>query len=280
MKAISPKEVTLKNFDAFLETIQSFLGGVVANTALAIVAIIVGLMVIGWVMRLLEHALMPAKIDPTLKPFILSFTSIVLRVILVISIYQNVGGQVTSVVAMLGAASLAVGLAFQGALSNFAGGVLLLSLRPFHVGDFIEVTGFQGKVEAIHVFNTVIVTLDNKVISVPNGAVAGASIVNFTQKDKRRVDLTFGVSYDSDLKAVVRAIEEVANNHPKVLQEPAPFIRLGSQGSSSLDFTVRLWCNTPDYWAVHFDIIEQVTDSFNRNNISIPFPQMDIHLDK
>lgn len=266
--------------DTLFTTLQGYLGGAIANVALAILTLIVGLIVIGWILKIVKKAIEPTKLDPTLKPFLISLTSIVLKIVLFISIYERVGGQVVSIVAIMGAASLAIGLAFQGALSNFAGGVLLLSLRPFHVGDFIEVNGKQGVVEAIHVFNTILISLDNKVISVPNGSVAGATIVNYTEKDKRRVDLTFGVSYDSDLRQVAKLIEGVAHDHPKVDQDPAPFVRLGTQGASSLDFTVRLWCNTADYWDVYFDVIEQVTDAFNKNNISIPFPQMDVHLDK
>lgn len=274
----------MENVNILLDQIKVYLGGfvgnVIADAILAVVALVVGLIVIGWVVKLTRKALAPAKIDPTLKPFLVSLTNISLKVILFISIYQNVGGEATSIVAILGAASLAIGLAFQGALSNFAGGILLLSLRPFHVGDFIEVGGEEGLVEAIHVFNTILVSRDNKVISIPNGTVAGATIVNHTEKDKRRVDFTFGVGYESNLRQVAKIIEGVAMAHPKVDKTPAPFIRLENQGASSLDFTVRLWCDTDAYWDVYFDIMEQVTDAFNKNGISIPFPQMDVHLDR
>lgn len=270
--------------NTLMENINNYLGGflgsAIANIALAIIGLIVGLIVIGWIMKLVKKAIEPTKIDATLKPFLVSLASIVLKIILFISIYQNVGGEATSIIAILGAASLAIGFAFQGTLSNLAGGVLLLTLRPFHVGDYIEVTGQQGVVEAIHIFNTVIISLDNRVISIPNGAVAGATTINYTQKDKRRVDLVFGVGYDSNLREVAKIIETISGNHPKVDKDPAPFVRLGNQGANSLDFTVRLWCNTADYWDVYFDVMEQVTEAFNKNNISIPFPQMDVHLDK
>lgn len=266
--------------NAFLSTLQSLSGGFVANLIGAIVALVIGLIVIGWITKLIKRALDSSKVDATLKPFLISLANAVLKIVLIIGIIQMVGYETTSFIAILGAASLAIGLAFQGALSNLAGGVLLLTLRPFKVGDYIEVTGEQGIVEAIHIFNTIIISLDNRVISVPNGAVAGATTINYTQKDKRRVDLVFGVGYDSDLRQVAKIIEGVANAHAKVDKDPAPFVRLGNQGASSLDFTVRLWCDTADYWDVYFDIIEQVTEAFNKNNISIPFPQMDVHLDK
>ena len=266
--------------NTFISTLQSYSGGFVASIIGAIVALVIGLIVISWITKLVKRVLEPSKVDATLKPFLVSLTSAALKVLLIIGVIQMAGYPAISFVAVLGAASLAIGLAFQGALSNLAGGVLLLTLRPFHVGDYIEVSGEQGIVEAIHIFNTVLISLDNRVISVPNGTVAGATTINFTQKDKRRVDLVFGVGYDSDLRQVAKIIEGVAKAHAKVDKDPAPFVRLGNQGASSLDFTVRLWCNTSDYWDVYFDVMEQVTEEFNKNNVSIPFPQMDVHLDK
>lgn len=266
--------------NSFMLTIQNYISAYVVDILVAIVVLIIGLWVIGRIVNLVKKALDKTTLDTTLKPFLVSITSAGLKVLLIISVITLAGVPATSFVAVLGAASLAIGFAFQGTLSNLAGGVLLLTLRPFQVGDYIEVAGQQGIVEAIHIFNTVLVSLDNKVISVPNGAVAGATTINFTEKDKRRVDLVFGVGYDSDLRQVAKIIEGVAGKHPKVDKDPAPFVRLGNQGASSLDFTVRLWCNTGDYWDVYFDVIEEVTEEFNKNNISIPFPQMDVHLDK
>ncbi len=257
------------------------LGGLISQVAGAIIALIVGLFIIGRLNKLVKRILTSSsKIDPTLKPFLGSLTNVILKIVLIIGVIEVAGYRATSLVAILGAASLAIGLAFQGTLSNFAGGVLLLTLRPFQVGNVIEVGGNTGKVEAIHVFNTVLVTPDNKVISVPNSSVSSATITNFSVKDKRRVDFVFGVGYESDLRLVAKTIEDVVTSHPKVDKDPAPFIRLGNQGASSLDFTVRLWCNSADYWDVYFDVMEQVTDAFNAKGISIPFPQMDVHLDK
>lgn len=266
--------------NSFLLTLQTYASDYLVDVLIAIVVLIIGLWVIKRVVKLVEKLLKPSKMDDILKPFLASVTSVVLKVMLLIGVVGMAGYETTSFIAVLGASSLAIGLAFQGALSNLAGGVLLLALKPFKVGDYIEVAGQQGIVEAIHIFNTVMISLDNRVISVPNGQVAGATTINFTEKDKRRVDLVFGVGYDSDLRQVAKIIEGVANNHPKVDKDPAAFVRLGNQGASSLDFTVRLWCNTGDYWDVYFDVMEQVTEEFNKNNVSIPFPQMDVHLDK
>lgn len=261
-------------------TIQSTLGSTIVDIALALVTLILGLIVIAWLMKLIRKSLNKTKLDPTLKPFVGSLISALLKVVLIIGVIEMAGGEATSLVAVLGAASLAIGLAFQGTLSNLAGGVLLLTLRPFHVGDVIESSGHIGKVEAIHIFTTVLVTVDNKVITIPNGQLSNASVVNYTSKPTRRVDFTFGVGYESDLKLVAKLIEGVALANPKVLKDPAPFIRLGEQADSSLNFTVRLWTETANYWDVYFDTIDQVTEVFNENQISIPYPQVDVHMDK
>lgn len=268
------------NLDNFMVQVQTFLTGTMINIIIGIVALVVGLMIIGWVTKIIKKALDKSKLDDTLKPFLVSLASISLKILLVLAIYGQLGGETISFVAIIGAASLAIGLAFQGALSNLAGGFLLLSLRPFHVGDYIEVSGHQGVVEAIHIFNTIIITVDNRVISVPNGQVSNASIINYTERPERRVDLTFGVGYECDLKMVVKTLEKVAADHALVLSDPAPFIKLAEHADSSLNFTVRLWCKTEDYWTVYFDIIDQVKTAFDANDISIPYPQVDVHMDK
>jgi len=266
----------------FIRSIQAKLGPSVISIGFAIIILIVGLIIINWIVKLVTRLLEPVKLDKTLKPFIVSLVSISLKVILLIAVMEKLGVETTSLVAILGAASFAIGLAFQGTLANFAGGILILSLRPFHVGDVIEVNGFTGSVEAIHVFNTILVTPQNKVIIMPNGKLSNATIANYSTKPTRRIDLTFGVGYESDLKLVKSLLEEIANAHPLVLDTPAPFVRLAEQGDSSLNFTVKVWAKSSmdDYWAIYFDLTSQVKEAFDQNNISIPFPQMDVHLDK
>lgn len=270
------------NFDltTMSDELQKFASEFLVNIGVAIIILIFGLFIIGWFIKLVKRLLEPAKIDKTLKPFIVSLTNISLKVVLIVTVIQVAGVEATTLVAVVGAASLAIGLAFQGALSNFAGGVLILSLRPFHVGDYIEVDGHEGVVEAIHVFNTVIVTLDNKTISIPNGSLAGTTVVNHTEKDIRRIDHTFGVGYETNLREAEKAFHSVANRHPLVLKDPAPFIRLIEHGDSSLNYTFRVWCVTDDYWTVYFDMIDQVKDALDEANISIPFPQMDVHINQ
>ncbi len=237
----------------------------------------VGNFVIKKLLAILDKALEKGKLDETLKPFVRSLANIGLKIFLVIGVIELCGLDATSLVAVLGAGSVAVGLAFQGALSNLAGGILLVFLKPYKIGDFVEINGYTGTVQAIEILATKINTIDNKLVIIPNGVAANTSVTNFTANDLRRVDFTFGVGYESDLKLVKETITSVANAHDKVLKDPAPFVRLGEQADSSLNYTVRLWVKKEDYWDVHFDIIEQITDAFNEKGISIPYPQLDVH---
>ncbi len=237
----------------------------------------VGNFVIKKILLMLDKALEKGKLDATIKPFLRSLANIGLKIFLILGIIELCGIKTTSLVAVLGAGSVAVGLAFQGALSNLAGGILLVFLKPYKVGDFVEVNGYTGTVKAIEILATKINTVDNKLIIIPNGAAANASVTNYTANDLRRVDFTFGVGYESDLKLVKETILSVVNAHAKVLKDPSPFVRLGEQADSSLNYTVRLWAKKEDYWDVHFDIIEEITDVFNEKGISIPYPQLDVH---
>lgn len=262
------------------ESIQQFASEFLVKLGMAILILVFGLLVIRWFVKLIKRLLEPTKIDKTLKPFIVSLTNISLKIVLVVTVIQVAGVEATTLVTVVGAASLAIGLAFQGALSNFAGGILILSLRPFQVGDYIEVAGYKGVVEAIHVFNTVLVTPDNKSTSIPNGQLASNTITNYSVKATRRVDLTFGVGYETNLREAEKVFHKVANSHPLVLDDPAPFIRLAEHANSSLNYTFRVWCKTEDYWTVYFDMVAQVKDALDEADISIPFPQMDVHMIK
>ena len=246
----------------------------------AIIVLLVGLSVIKKITKFAEKALNKSKVDATLKPFLLSLTSAALKILLVIVVLDMIGVVMTSFIAILGASSLAIGLAFQGTLANFAGGVLLLTLRPFKVGDFITATGYTGTVEAINILNTVLVTLDNQVISIPNGSLSNTTIVNVNAKPTRRVDLNFGVGYEQDIDKVKAILNEVCVAHPAVLKDPAPFIKLSEHGDSAIFFAVRVWAKTTDYWTVYFDLLETVKKRFDEESVSIPYPQMDIHVEK
>lgn len=251
---------------------------VIKSVALAILAVLIGLKVIHWITKTVEKIIERSSLDTTLKPFIVSLVNALLKVLLVISIISILGIDTTSFVAVIAAAGFAVGLAFQGSLSNFAGGVLLLALRPFKVGDYIEASGFSGTVQAIQILYTELVTVDNKVIFIPNGSLSNASIVNYSVKSTRRVDFKFGVGHKADSHKVIEVLHGVVGNHALILKEPETFVRMSEHGESAIFFTVRVWVNAQDYWTVYFDIIETVKRRFDEESISIPYPQMDVHL--
>lgn len=253
---------------------------VAKNIALAIIVLIIGLAVIRKITKLVGKQIEKSKMDDTLKPFMMSLVSGILKVLLLISIVGILGVETSSFVAVLAAAGFAVGLAFQGSLSNFAGGILLLVVRPIKVGDYIEANGFSGTVEAIEILNTTLKTPDNNVIYIPNGILSNTSITNYSVKETRRVDLTFAVGYEQDGDRVKNVLSEIINSHPLVLKDPEAFIRMSGHGDSAVEFTMRAWVNAGDYWNVHFDIIESVKKRFDQEGISIPYPQMDIRVEK
>lgn len=247
---------------------------------LAIVTLIVGLWIIKLFVKGLSKTLERSKIDVSLLRFLSSLVRILLKVLLVISVASMVGIEMTSFIAILGAAGLAIGLALQGTLANFAGGVLILLFRPYKVGDFIDAAGYVGTVNQIQIFNTVLKTLDNKTIIIPNGILSNASITNFSTEPTRRVDMTFGIGYSDDLKKAKEILEELLRSDKRVLSDPEPMVAVSELGDSSVNFTVRTWCNSADYWRIYFDMQEKVKLEFDKNGISIPFPQQDVHLYK
>ena len=253
---------------------------IIKSIFLAIIVLIVGSTIIKFLIKVLEKQIQRSKLDNSLKPFIMSLISAVLKILLALSVISILGVDITSFVAILAAAGFAVGLAFQGSLSNFAGGILLLTLRPFKIGDFIEGAGYSGTVKGIQILYTELVTPDNKSVYIPNGDLSNAGIVNYSKNSTRRVDLTFGVGYEADNNHVIKTLKDIVDNHPSVLDEPEPFIRLTGHGDSAVEYTVRIWVKSEDYWGVYFDILEQAKIRFDEENISIPYPQMDIHLNK
>lgn len=250
------------------------------NIALAIVVLVVGLIVIKIITNAVGKQIDRSKLDNSLKPFLKSLTGTILKILLVISVIGILGVPMTSFVAIIAAAGFAIGLAFQGSLSNFAGGVLLLTIRPFRVGDYIEGNGYAGTVEAIQILYTELVTPDNKVIFIPNGNLSNSGIVNYSAKETRRVDFKFGVGYETDTQHVLRTLHQIVENHPSTLDDPEPFVRLSAHGDSAVEYTVRVWVNAEDFWDVHFDILEQVKTRFDQEQISIPYPQMDVHVNQ
>ena len=243
----------------------------------AIAIFIIGKWFAGFASSLIMKMMKKSNVDETLSKFVSKLIYGILIAFVVMSALNNLGVDTTSFLAMFGAAGLAVGLAFKDTFANIGAGILLIFFRPFKIGDFITVAGETGTVEEISLFATSLGTLDNKFILIPNGSIVGGVITNYSKKATRRVDLVFGIGYDDDLKLAKKTLEEIGLNDERVLAEPAPFVAVGELGDSSVNFIVRFWVNTPDYWAVHFDVIEKVKLTFDEKGISIPYPQMDIH---
>jgi len=262
----------IKNF-VFSEVIPAF-----KSIGLAVMVLVVGMIVIKWGGNKLKVIFDKSKMDVSLKPFIISLIDALMKILLLVAIVGILGIPTSSFVAVLASAGLAIGLAFQGSLSNIAGGVLLLTTKPFAVGDFIEVNGQMGTVEGIKILQTELVTPDNKVIVIPNGGLANSSIVNFSKKETRRVDFKFGVSYDANNSEVMAILKDVISKQAPVLKDPEPFVRMSEHGDSAIMYTVRVWVKAKDYWDVHFNVIEEVKKQFDEKNISIPYPQMDVHM--
>jgi len=247
---------------------------------LAIVTLLIGLWIISGITKVVKLSMQRSKADPTLIPFMASLVSWILKALLFISVASMIGIATTSFVAVLGAAGLAVGLALQGSLANFAGGVLLMMFKPYKVGDLIESKGHLGVVKEVQIFNTILIAPQSKQIILPNGATSNGSIINYTVEGKIRVDLTAGVSYDSDIDTVKSVLMDVLVANDKVMKEPAPFVGVLEMADSSVNFAVRPHCLPQDYWDVYFSVNEQIKKALDKNDITIPFPQRDVHLIK
>ncbi len=245
---------------------------------LAIIVLIIGLRIIKSLTKGLTRVLRKSDVSESLIPFLRSLTSVGLKVLLFISILGMVGVEMTSFIAVLGAAGLAVGLSLQGTLQNFAGGVIILLFKPYKVGDYIETQGYAGTVKEIQIFTTIMHTPDNKVIIIPNSPIATGSLINYSAQETRRVDFKFGIGYGDDIEKAKKVLNDIVNKHEKVMKEPAPFVRVVELADSSVNFAVRAWANSSDYWDVYFDITEQVKKNFDKEGISIPFPQSDVHI--
>ncbi len=248
------------------------------NILLALTIFAVGRWVVGLILNLVDRLLGRAKVDPMLIRFVRSILHTVLLLFVVIAALDQLGVDTTSFIALIGAAGLAIAMSLQGLLQNFAAGVLLIIFRPFQVGDFVEAGGVSGTVEEIGVFTTRMRTDDNREILVPNGAIYGGTITNYSARDTRRIDLVFGIGYDDDLKKAKGLIEEILASDERILKDPAPLVAVGELADSSVNLVVRPWVKREDYWSVLFDLNERIKLAFDDAGISIPYPQMDVHL--
>lgn len=244
----------------------------------AVLLLIFGFWLIKMSERFMSRAMARSKIEVSLQKFFISLSGVLLKILLIIVVASMVGIETTSFVALIGAAGLAVGLALQGSLANFAGGVLILMFKPFRVGDFIEGAGNKGTVAAIQVFHTVLITPDNKRVIIPNGELSSSSITNYSAEPTRRVDMVFGIGYDDDLRKAKALLHRIVDEDERILKEPEPTIAVSELADSSVNFVVRVWCQSQDYWAIFFDMQEKVKLVFDAEGISIPYPQRDVHL--
>ncbi|HBC58604.1 MAG TPA: mechanosensitive ion channel protein [Gammaproteobacteria bacterium] len=244
----------------------------------AIAIFYIGRWVANTLTKVLEKILNQRNVDETLVSFALNLARAAMMVFVVLAALGQLGIQTTSFIAVLGAAGLAVGLALQGSLANFAAGVLMIIFRPIRVGDFVEAAGSSGIVEDIQIFVTQMRTPDNKTIIIPNAEITGSSIVNYSIKPTRRIDFVFGVSYDADLRQTRDILEGIIAADERILADPAPVIAVSELADSSVNFVVRPWVKREDYWDVYFEITEKVKLSLDEANIGIPYPQMDVHV--
>ncbi len=244
----------------------------------AVLIFIFGKWVAGVVSRFVERLLIKANTDKTLAALAKNIINVLILVFVIIAALGNLGVETTSVIAVLGAASLAVGLALQGSLSNFAAGVILIMFRPFKAGDFIDAAGTMGTVQEVQIFNTILAHPDNRKIIVPNAQVTADKITNFSAIDKRRIDLVFGISYDDDMKKAKEVLLNIVENDPRVLKDPAPLVAVSELADSSVNLVCRPWVKPGDYWAVYFDVTEKGKEELEKSGITLPFPQRDVHL--
>lgn len=245
----------------------------------AIVIWIIGSWTIKIILKGLRKAMEKRDYDVSLKKFLMNLLSWVLKIVLIVVVLGTVGVETTSFAALLASAGLAIGLALQGSLGNFAGGVLIMIFKPFKVGDVIEAQGQIGSVKEIEIFTTKLIGLSNKEIIIPNGALSNGNIVNYTTEGTRRVDLVFGVGYDSDIKKTKEVLMNVLTSHPKVLKDPAPTVNVLELADSSINFAVRPWSVSADYWTVYFEVTEQTKEALDAAGIEIPYPHVQIKQD-
>ena len=268
----------MENMEQYTSYIMDFVMQYGPKLIGAIITLIVGLWIVKRISKFFNKSLEKKEVDPSLRPFLSSMVNTLLKVFLVVSVLSMMGIEMTSFVAILGAAGLAVGLALSGTLQNFAGGVIILILRPFKVGDFIEAQGYSGSVSSIQIFNTILKTPDNKTIIIPNGGLSTGALTNYSTEPTRRVDWTVGIGYGDDIEKARKILLDILTSDERVFKDPAPFIQVSALADSSVNLATRVWVNSGDYWPVSMETNEKIYNEFNKQGINIPFPQMDVHV--
>lgn len=271
-------EVSLSSIEKLINNLIDWATNDGIKILIGLIILAVGWKIIKKLMKVFNSFSSRKEIDSTLHSFLGAFLELALKSLLIICVLGYVGFEITGLAALLASAGFALGLALQGSLSNFAGGVIILIMRPFKIGDFIESSGNTGTVERIELFYTHLITPDNKAIMIPNGSLSNSTIINYSSKDTRRVDLVFGVGYEDDILHVKRVLSNIIDSCHLILKNPEPFINICEHGDSSVNIAVRVWTDTSNYWNVYFYLIEQAKIKFDEENINIPYPQMDLHI--
>lgn len=272
IKAVSAGEI-----DLLLKQLVSMCVEVGKSILLAIVIYIAGKFVIKLINKLIRRTLEHKNVDSTIQSFLKSFVSILLNVLLIITVISALGVNTTSFAALLASFGVAAGMALSGNLQNLAGGLIILLFKPFKVGDFVEAQGSMGTVKEIQIIHTILQTVDNKEIYLPNASLSSGSITNYSKMGTRRVDFTVNVEYGTDVEKVMNALKAIAESDERILKDPEPFYALSALAESSVNFTFRVWVNSADYWPVFFDLNKKIYEDFNRQAIKFPFPQLQIH---
>ncbi len=266
------------DWQALLNSIVNWATTAGIKLLIALVIMFITFKIINFVGRRIEKSAEKHHADKTIMRTVAYIFKIGMKLVITVCLVGYVGIDTSGLTALIASLGVCIGLAVNGALSNLAGGVLIILTRPFRVDDFIEAQGYSGTVEDIHITNTKLRTTDNKTVYIPNGALSSGSIVNYSMKDTRRVDEVFSISYASDFKKAKAILSEIIEAHPLILKEPAPFIRVSEHSSSSISITTRVWVQSEDYWTVKFDMLETVKERFDAEGIEIPFNQMDVHI--
>ena len=271
------KDIYDVELSKLLETLIGFALQAGKSILVAIIIYVVGRFIIRMVNKIVAKVLVKRNVDLTIQSFVKSFVNVLLTTLLIVAVVNALGVDTTSFAALLASVGLAAGMALSGNLQNLAGGILLLLFRPFRVGDYITAQGESGTVKEIQILHTIIVTVDNRDVILPNGALSSGNMTNFSKEPLRRVDLTIGVEYGQDIDRVREVLQKLFAADTRILQEPAPFVALGALSSSSVDITLRLWVKSEDYWGVFFDTNETIYKTFNKEGINFPFPQLTVH---
>ena len=266
------------DWNVFFNTILTWVTNTGVKIIISIIILIISFKIINVLCRKIERKSVDKKSDKTILKTLAHILKIGLKVLVAVCLVGYLGIDTSGITALVTSLGVCVGLALNGALSNFAGGVLLIFTRPFKLDDYIEAQGYSGTVQEINITNTKLLTFDNKVVYIPNGTLANGEITNYTEKELRRVDLVFSIGYGDDFEKAKNVIIEICDNHELILKDPAPFIRVTEHGASSINISTRVWVKTSDYWSVYYDMFELVKKGFDEAGIEIPFNQLDVHV--